>query len=74
MGAPRKGEGARLPEPVVHGDAAGILRGLSAPVNRITMDAQFIGDGIGIDLENPRRAPNAQAFGQARDEVQAASA
>ena len=37
MGAPRKGAGARLPEPVVHGDGAGILRGLSAPVNRITM-------------------------------------
>ena len=30
--------GARLPEPVVPGDGAGILRGLSAPVNRITMD------------------------------------
>ena len=35
---------------------------------------QPLQDGIGIDLEDPRRAPNAQAFGQARDEVQAASA
>jgi len=29
---------------------------------------QPLQDGIGIDLEHPRRAPDAQAFGQARDD------
>ena len=36
-----------------------MLRGLHQPLQ----------DGIGIDLEPPRRTPDSQAFGQAREDA-----